>query len=441
MEARATIGPLGLRGWPASGTARRLPYLVAAGVAATVAAGVVARATGHRLGAPLAPFFASWQPHAAALAVPAALALGVAAALAPRLVDRPRSPLAFAAGAFALGLALRLALAAARGGPERWYVVFATDPEAAHEYLPALPALGLGLQPFLDRFAELAPSLPTHPSGHPPGLLVTMHLLGIDTARGLAALTIGTGALCVPLTYALGRSLLTERPARIAALLFVFAPSVLLYGATSADALYATLALAAAVALVARRPLLRALGPPGLALASFFSAALLAAGVWAVIALACARRGRQALLAAACAAVALMALYALLYAITGFDPLGTIRSIHAAYAIGIARARPYWFWLFGSPAAFLVAMGLPLAWLALRALAAREPAAAALAAVVVAASVLGFTKAETERIWLFLVPFACVSAAPVLTPRRLAPVLGALAAQALAVELLLFTVW
>ena len=130
-----------------------------------------------------------------------------------------------------------------------------------------------------------------------------MHLLGIDTARGLAALTIGTGALCVPLTYALGRSLLTERPARIAALLFVFAPSVLLYGATSADALYATLALAAAVALVARRPLLRALGPPGLALASFFSAALLAAGVWAVIALACARRGRQALLAAACAGV------------------------------------------------------------------------------------------------------------------------------------------
>ena len=67
--------------------------------------------------------------------------------------------------------------------------------------------------------------------------------------------------------------------------------------------------------------------------------------------------------------------------------------------------------------------------------------AVALAAVVVAASVLGFTKAETERIWLFLVPFACVAAAPVLRPRRLAPVLGALAAQALAVELLLFTVW
>src|SRR2546422_5908544 len=107
MEAGATIGPLGLRGWPASGNARRLPYLVAAGVAATVAAGVVARASGHRLGAPLAPFFASWQPHASALAVPAALALGVAAPLAPRLGDRPRPPLALPAGAFAPRLSLR----------------------------------------------------------------------------------------------------------------------------------------------------------------------------------------------------------------------------------------------------------------------------------------------------------------------------------------------
>src|SRR2546430_17213807 len=132
MEARATIGPLGLRGWPASGTARRLPYLVAAGVAATVAARIVTRATGHRLGAPLAPFFASWQPHAAALAVPAALALRVAAALGPTLVDRPRSPLAFAAGALALGLALRLALAAARGRPPRRDAGFSPGPPAAH---------------------------------------------------------------------------------------------------------------------------------------------------------------------------------------------------------------------------------------------------------------------------------------------------------------------
>jgi hypothetical protein len=70
-----------------------------------------------------------------------------------------------------------------------------------------------------------------------------------------------------------------------------------------------------------------------------------------------------------------------------------------------------------------------------------DSAAVGLVAVVAAAAVLGFTKAETERIWLFLVPFACIAAARVLTPRRLPLILGALAAQALAVELLLFTAW
>src|SRR5207244_1748339 len=130
---------------------RSAPWVCAAGSPAGTRAGF---RTSSRPAWPQPSQRASWRARAA-----------TPAALAPRLVDRPRSPLAFAAGAFALGLALRLALAAARGGPERWYVVFGTDPEAAHEYLPALPALGLGLQPFLDRFAELAPSLPTHPSG------------------------------------------------------------------------------------------------------------------------------------------------------------------------------------------------------------------------------------------------------------------------------------
>lgn len=439
MEARSSVAPLG-RASLAGVFAGRLPHVVAGVVVATVAAGAIARAGGDRLGAPLAPFFATWQPQAVLLAVPVALLLAAAVAVAPRLRDRP-SPLTFTVLAFGLGLVLRLALAAARSGPERWYAVFGSDPEADHEYLPALPALGVGLHAFLDRFAEVAPSLPTHASGHPPGLLVTMDLLGVRSARGLSALTVGSGALCVPLTYALGRSLLSERGARTAALLFAFAPSALLYGTTSTDALYATLGLATAAALVARRRIVCALGPPALALASFFSPALLGAGAWSVVVLAASGRRRRALGVAGAVAITVAAFYALLHAATGFDPFGTLRALHAAYSIGIASARPYAFWLFGSPAAFLVAMGVPLAWLALRALALREPAALGLAAVVVAAAALGFTKAETERIWLFLVPFACIAAARALAPRRLRLVLGVLAAQALAVELLLFTVW
>ncbi len=114
-------------------------------------------------------------------------------------------------------------------------------------------------------------------------MLLAIHYLGIDTAAGLATLTIVVGALADPLLYLLGRELFGEPEARAAALLFVFVPTALLYGATSADALFATLGVLAAVGLLARRPGNRVLGAAGLALATFFSYALLAVGAWSVI--------------------------------------------------------------------------------------------------------------------------------------------------------------
>jgi hypothetical protein len=59
--------------------------------------------------------------------------------------------------------------------------------------------------------------------------------------------------------------------------------------------------------------------------------------------------------------------------------------------------------------------------------------------VIAFSCVLGFTKAETERIWLFYAPFVILAAAPhVKRPRLLA---GALAAQALVYEALFDTLW
>ena len=61
--------------------------------------------------------------------------------------------------------------------------------------------------------------------------------------------------------------------------------------------------------------------------------------------------------------------------------------------------------------------------------------------MVVASALAGFTKGETERIWLFLVPLACVAAAPALPRRWLVPVLAMLAVQAFLMQVLLGTVW
>jgi len=419
----------------------RLPAGVAAGVGATILAGVIARTVGDRLGTQLAPFMANLDGRATPWAPVVVVVFGLAVLAAPLLVAARLRPPAFAAASFAISLVLRLGLAMARGGTGQWDAVFGRSSEAPHEYLPALPALRIGVHAFLERFAKIAPTLPTHPSGHLPGMLVTLHLLGITTAAGMAALTIGVGALAVPLTYALGRSLLDERRARIATLLAGFSPTVLIIGVSSADALYATLALAAACALLAARPALRAVGPALLALASFFSPALLAIGLWAFLVRLLRRERATAIRLAVGCSVAVVAFYVVLRLIAGFDLIATVRAIDADYRRGVAGARPYWFWLFGSPAAFLVALGIPIAWLGVRAVGHRDPAARALAVVIVLSSALGYTKAETERIWVFLVPLACIAAATELPPRRLRLILAALAVQAILAELLLDTVW
>jgi hypothetical protein len=111
------------------------------------------------------------------------------------------------------------------------------------------------------------------------------------------------------------------------------------------------------------------------------------------------------------------------------------------YRFGLAGERPYWFWLPGSPTAFLLMLGLPVAWLALRALTRAEDAAIAILAVLAIAAIAGFTKAETERIWLCLAPLVCLAAASALQERHLRPVIALLGAQALAWELLWNTVW
>jgi methylthioxylose transferase len=421
-----------------------VPIMVCGGALLTLAVGLVAKGAGIHWGAPEQPLVVVLRPALSTWAVPAALVLVAALYAAARLLRAGETvrPGAFAAASVGLTLATRLALNVFRGGPgdlDQVFVVAARG-EGRTEFLPGLPFLDSGVGHFLSHFTEISARLPIQAQGHPPGLLLAMHYLGIDTAAGLAALTIVVGALATPLLYLLGREILPEAEARVAALLFVFVPTSLLYGATSGDALFATLGILAAVGLLARRPANQVLGAVALALATFFSYALLAVGAWAALV----RWRREGIgpalrFAAMCGAV-LVAAFVLLDLVTGFDLIAAIRATDSRYREGIASRRPYAFWFFGSPAAYLLMLG-PVAWFAARSLAAKEATALALAIVIAISVIAGYTKAETERIWIFLVPFACLAAARSLPRRWLMPVLVGATAQAVLIEIFLFTKW
>jgi hypothetical protein len=419
-----------------------LPPAIVAVTALTIAVGLTAKAAGVHWRTPAQPLVLFYRPELSPWALGAAIVLPASLWAAWRLFRSQVGPVGFGLALLGLTLATRVALNMARGGPGELYEVFAVHNggEGRTEYLPALTQLRHGGGFLLTHFADLIPVLPVHAAGNPPGLLLTMNALGIDTAQGLAALTIVVGALATPLLYALGRRLLGEQSGRIAALLFVFVPTSLLYGATSADAMYVSFGLLAAVLLVSRRRAGLLAGALALAVASFFSYALLAVGAWAAI-LRWRREGLAAALRLAllCGAV-LAGSYLVLDLLSGFNLVEVLRVTNDRYHDGIANVRPYLFYLFGSPAAFVLMLG-PVAWFAGRALGAGEDTAIAIALVVAVAAIGGYTKGETERIWIFLVPFVCLAAARFVRVERVPVLLGALTLQAVVIQVLLSTKW
>jgi hypothetical protein len=422
-----------------------VPGLGLALAALTVLIGHGIKAAGGQLGVFFPPFYVRWHPHVGPLAAVSLATAVTAAALTPRWIERARRPPLFAAGLFALALALGVSLNVARDGFHELWAIFQIgpggSPEAGNEYLLGLPALSHGIPYYLAHFPTLFPLLPQKVTGNPPGPLVALHLLGISTPGALAALCIGTGALTAPLAYDLGRTLGREQRGRVAGALAAFAPSLLLWGVTSADYAFASLGLAAACLLVRDRPQARVAGALLAAIGSFFSWLLFAIPAWAVLVVLGREGPRKTVVLTLICALATAAVYSTLALIWGYDPFAALKATDAVYRQGIAHMRPYAYWVFGSPVAWGLALGLPTAWALLRAVGIRDETALALLAVVLVGAALGYTKAETERIWLPFVPLACVAAARALPPRELRTALWLLVGQALAIELLFDTIW
>lgn len=433
---------------PSTRVSRIVIWAAAAVAVAVVAAGFVARLRGTSFGTASEPFVAGWAPLVDPLGAAVAIAAGAAFVVAvPALLRVRWSPVAFTIALYVIGLAVALAINVAREGVTGWTHIFdleggTSQSHAINEYLPGLPTLDYGVRNYLDRFAEVVPSQSVNVAGHPPGPLLLASWVGATTPGALAALVIAIGACCAPLTYRLALTLDgDDRTARFAGLLCAASPLILLFGVTSFDFAFAAFGAFAACGLVARSWGWRTVGLVAFAWASLMSWALLAIGAWAAIVVWRRDGFRQAAVLAVLCGVVVAAFQGALAARYGYDPIGTLRATEQVYRDSLARERPYLFWVFGSPVAWALMLGPVIVAGVLRgATAARDGAAIALLAVITIAAVGGFTKAETERIWLSFVPLACVAAAPYV---RAAPrvAIASLVVQALFVQLLMNTVW
>jgi len=420
------------------------------------------------------PLYAYVRPHfKAGLLVAAGAMVGywcwVRCRAWPLRTRRPR----FVAALVVWHVVLACAVAMIDGGPQRlWrpYVLL-----EGTDYIGAVPLVD-SARGFLHDYVARLPELPMHCQVHPPGGVLFLWWVDRYVWPGPAAgalATILAASLAVPAVYGLAREVLDERFARLAGCLFLLAPSVLLFSATSMDGVFLVpMAWTYFFLWMARsrRPwLYGGLGGLTAALSAMmtFSAAFL--GLWglavlAVTALGDRRRLPTTVRALAAAAASSVLFLAPVYLWSGYHLLenlgAAVRAHHAIMHGGnYATARQYAHLVGGNLVALFAGAGIPVAVLFarqalrdVRGLEGRSSGRLLSLSFLIALAILAAAPLytlEVERIWLFMVPLVVISASRALgrfgPADRPGPEIGLavclLSVQVVAMEVVLNTIW
>ncbi|MET3424959.1 hypothetical protein BJ973_004171 [Actinoplanes tereljensis] len=414
-------------------------------------AGAALYLAGRPVHASSAPFTGRWLPH---LGPGTPLALGVAVLVVrtgPRLAATlPWRRLLAAAYLTAVGWILALALV------DGWQRGVAGRLTTRHEYLSevgGVTGVHAMLRGFTGRILDFQPdSWTTHVAGHPPGaflVFIALDRIGLGGGGWAAITCVAAGALCavaVPVTL---RALGDEAAARAAVPFLVLFPGAVWIG-VSADGLFAgvtTSGLALLAVGLTRRNLV-ATTAAGLLLggALYLSYGLVLIGVPALAVIVLAARVRPLTVLPLGAALAGVAAVVAAFTAAGFWWPAGYHLVTIRYYQGIARVRPYAYWIWGDLALVVVSAGPAAAVIVRRAaLAGRRlhpavllPAAGLIA--MLAADLSGYSKAEVERIWLPFAVWLMAGAALLPAPGRRFWLVGQ-AAVALLVNHLLLTTW
>ncbi|MFI5840019.1 hypothetical protein ACIA8K_09960 [Catenuloplanes sp. NPDC051500] len=439
---------------------RRHADLAAAGLALALFAvasitGALLYLAGRPVYASAAPLFAHWLPHVGP-GTPLAAGIVVAVCVYGPRVAAGLSWRWLSVAAYLTAVAWTMSLALIDG----WQRGIAGRLTTEHEYLHEVPGITdvpATLAGFTGRILDFQPdSWTTHVSGHPPGALlffVALDRIGLGGGgwAGLACVLAGAViAVAVPRTV---RVLGTDADARAAVPFLVLFPGAVWVGA-SADGLFAGVT-ATGVALLAsgavRRSPIRLLGGGMLlGLGCYLSYGLVLMGAVALMVLVIGRSGPLLAGWAVAGAAAVVAAFTA----AGFWWFTGYTLVIERYYQGIATDRAYAYWVWANLAVLVVSAG-PAAAPVIRRAAGRlwtlrrpfdlGPYAGALLAAsglaaIVAADLSGYSKAETERIWL---PFAVwlLAGAGLLPPERRRFWLAAQGLIALLVNHLLLTNW
>jgi hypothetical protein len=418
---------------------------------------------------PIAPLYAFWMPRLRPEALAFVLLAAALVALAPRLADAGRTPRAgFAAALLLLSALLPLTLFAVREPLSELgtnFAIYRNEEffDDARRVASFEDAAGRGAGAFLRQYVEAMPRLSLHGQHFPPGHALWLHAVGELAGPSLFAAGASVLAAFALALGAAWRALATlhgEGAARVGALLCLAAPSLLDFACTSMDAVFLLWAsLAWWGALRAFRPDGRAghalLAGALLLVATCFSFAALPVGLAVLLHALWSGRAeprtaavRLALVGASYAGCAVA-----LRAGTGFalwECLVEGRAHGLALMHEIVRGSPASRWAlfsYGNLAAFAIGSGVALVAaaglrLARGGLAADRwtPPALATLAILCAG---GLFYLETERIWIFAMPWLAAIGASGMRPAAasLRLLLGAGLAQALVLEALLFTLW
>ena len=448
-ETQAPAGPARTEPGPPTGDRSRATATATAGVFAAGAAlialthvwGRWLQERGYRMAVNAPPLTGNIDPRTSVRSLPA-LAVAAGAVGGADYAARTLGWRRLLWASFAAALVWSVALAAWDGLDG-----FTRSTASPVDYLQALPLVD-DVGGFLHRLLTDTRSLPAHAQAHPPGLVVVLlglERLGLATPGWVAAFEHVAGAASVPAVLLTAREVAGEGVARAAAPFLAFSTIAITW--SSGDSIFlgvgawAVAMLVLAIGREGGRSDALALGGGLLAAGALFLSYGIALLGLVPAAVAWRRRRLRPLVIGAAPVVGALALAAL-GGFWWFDGLAATRS---AYALSIARVRPYGYFLVANLAAVGIAVG-PAVWVGLVRLRDRGLwllAGAALAAIVLA-DVSGLSKAEVERIWLPFLPWLVVAAAAALADRSPASRKGWLGAQvgfALVVQGVVFSPW